>query len=119
MHKLLGVPSGAAGEIIGFTAADAGWCDAMNAAKQQFYAADRTQILRDWKEVQPDNTWPIVCFELNGVRTTKTLMPVKFTVDDAKRGLQICSRTQVPLMLAYALTVHKAQGMTLDSVVFH
>ena len=46
-------------------------------------------------------------------------MPVKFTVDDAKRGLHICSRTQVPLMLAYALTVHKAQGMTLDSVVFH
>jgi ATP-dependent DNA helicase PIF1 len=32
---------------------------------------------------------------------------------------QSCSRTMFPLVLAYAVTVHKAQGMTLDRVVLN
>lgn len=36
-----------------------------------------------------------------------------------KHGEWVCSRVQVPLLLAYALTVHRVQGMTLKKVLFH
>ena len=34
-------------------------------------------------------------------------------------GRVICSRMQLPLILSYSLTVHRAQGMTLDAVAFN
>ena len=54
---------------------------------------------------------------LNGVRVTRVVTPVRIDLQD-NMGKVVCSRTQLPLILAYALTVHRAQGMTLESVLF-
>lgn len=55
--------------------------------------------------------WPIVRF-LNGA--SRVVQPVTWTVTQG--GREVASRKQVPLALAWALTIHKAQGMTIDRV---
>ena len=59
--------------------------------------------------------WPIVQF-LNGKK--RTIYPrcmMNELGDDEPYSL--LSRTQIPLMAAWAMTVHKAQGMTLSRVI--
>ncbi|KAB5588631.1 hypothetical protein CTheo_7925 [Ceratobasidium theobromae] len=56
--------------------------------------------------------WPLVRFE-NGPELLIT--PAYFTYEDAFGHIEAC-RLQVPLILAWALTIHKAQGQTLSQV---
>ncbi len=42
-----------------------------------------------------------------------------FTVFDPQVGKVCAQRTQFPLKLAFGLTIHKAQGLTLPKVVVH
>ena len=55
-----------------------------------------------------------VVFE--SVAATVTLQKHLFTVYDVNLKRDVASRKQIPLKLAYAFTVHKAQGMTLEHV---
>ncbi len=59
--------------------------------------------------------WPVVRF-LNGA--TRTIFPECQVHELGDRGpYSLLCRTQVPLAAAWALSIHKAQGMTLDRVV--
>lgn len=55
--------------------------------------------------------WPVVKF-LNG--KTIIVKPATWSSDDEVESLK---REQVPLRVAYALTIHKAQGASLDSAL--
>ena len=77
------------------------------------------EVLQDWKDVHGKILWPRVRFTVNGgLWSTLLVKPVTMNGED-KHGEWVCSRVQVPLLLAYALTVHRAQGMTLKKVFFH
>ncbi|KAG8903521.1 hypothetical protein FRB99_003177 [Tulasnella sp. 403] len=59
-----------------------------------------------------DQRWPIVEFT-NG--RTLVLRPVEFTVENIL-GTTEAKREQIPLILAWALSIHKSQGQTIERV---
>ena len=60
--------------------------------------------------------WPLVEFNLpNGAKQQLLCEPREWTVELPNGEVQ-ASRTQVPLILAWALSIHKAQGQTLARV---
>ena len=42
---------------------------------------------------------------------------MNFSVYDPRLGIDVASRVQFPIKLAFALTIHKSQGMTIENVV--
>lgn len=60
--------------------------------------------------------YPLVRFQYpNGTFREVLLSPEKWTIEDYD-GKVLASREQVPLILAWALSIHKAQGQTLQYV---
>ncbi|KAF8221764.1 hypothetical protein L208DRAFT_1326186, partial [Tricholoma matsutake] len=59
-----------------------------------------------------DRVWPVVRF----IRGREMMcIPQDFTVNNADGGME-ARRVQLPLILAWALSVHKSQGQTLERV---
>lgn len=62
---------------------------------------------------------PIVQFEIsrgNGVKTTEVITLKREKWELTVRDRVMASRVQIPLMLAWAISVHKAQGMTIPDL---
>ncbi|KAL2262364.1 hypothetical protein VTK26DRAFT_1547 [Humicola hyalothermophila] len=77
------------------------------------------QKQQEW-QLQPQNAdrkfgWPIVRFLSGATRTIYPECQVHELGD--KEPYSLLCRTQIPLAAAWALSIHKAQGMTLDRVV--
>jgi ATP-dependent DNA helicase PIF1 len=70
--------------------------------------------IRRYAEENDYQPWPIVQFDDGQIRT---IYPDCATneLGDAS-PFSLLSRTQIPLVAGYAITVHKAQGMTMDKV---
>lgn len=62
-----------------------------------------------------DLAWPVVKFA-NG--ETRTIKPItRITEFGSREPYSLLSRTQIPLGPAWAMTIHRAQGMTMDRVI--
>lgn len=70
-----------------------------------------------------DMTHPVTVFLDNGRRIflNPTTYPVyDYAIDPLTKKtirIQVASYTQLPLQLAYAMTIHRAQGQTFDSII--
>ena len=65
-------------------------------------------------DFSPKTGFPVVLFE--GIKFPVNIMPHAFSIEDTISGEPLFSFLQIPLQLAYSLTIHKSQGLTFNSV---
>lgn len=65
-------------------------------------------------EPRPAPRWPLVRFHLVNGRTRDFLARPEAWKTEEPSGKVVASRTQVPLILAWAMSIHKSQGQTLQ-----
>lgn len=104
-----GVVNGTMGKVVGFYA--------QPPDLDLPYGVTSTMANTYWQDMSRDQLWPLVQFSVAGSREEIICRPRLFT-QQTNDGVEICARMQIPLLLAYAFTVHKAQGLTLPSVIF-
>ncbi|KAG4920944.1 hypothetical protein JHK86_049757 [Glycine max] len=90
LHTWKGLMNGATGTVVGFEEA------------------------MDVGDMYSDNRLPIVQFDS---RKTLTLKPTEWQVMD--RDKTVARRKQIPIILAWALSIHKCLRMTLDKAVIN
>ncbi|KAA8614986.1 ATP-dependent DNA helicase PIF1 [Pyrenophora tritici-repentis] len=117
LHNLapgLGLVNGSQGTIIGFERYDPEKLPIKDSPLTGPHARYCEEEIKRFAERNEFRPWPVVRFD-NGLTET-----IYADCSAAERGVSepfsLLSRTQIPLMAGYSVTIHKAQGMTLDKV---
>lgn len=98
---------------------DSPWTDEELAAMEKTPAGKR-KLLKLYEMQQNaagQKVWPLVRFKSpnGGQDTTQLMSPESWKIEQPNGDVQAC-RKQVPLILAYAISIHKAQGQTIERV---
>lgn len=76
----------------------------------------KRRIARMQSAAATGKLWPLVRFTLsNGLTRDMLVQPEQWKIELPNGEVQ-ASRSQIPLILAYAISIHKAQGQTLERV---
>jgi len=104
-----GLVNGSQGEVIGFTDTE-GWVDTELQGKKSAWL----EALMDEFQHVNGHLCPVVRFANGGSAAIRPIAQESLKGTSENRYM-VC-RTQIPLALAWALSIHKSQGMTLEHV---